>query len=105
MCRCGTFAPNGPAVWVCCLVSRWHTFLHSWCDAGLCGIYFILAFAKTPDRSGQAVTPGGSPRREAWWAVAPTTKLSSFASKLSRHGAAIAYTDLLGAVFIYTELL
>jgi hypothetical protein len=116
MCRRGALAP-GVRRYVLLTQSRGGTrcpapnavkvgvLLHSWCDAGLCGIYFILAFAKTPDRSGQAVTPGGSPRREPWWAVAPTTKLSSFASKLSRHGAAIAYTDLLGAVFIYTELL
>jgi len=27
-------------------------------------VLFILALAKTPDKSGQAVTPGGSPRRE-----------------------------------------
>jgi hypothetical protein len=32
-------------------------FLHSWCDAGLCGYYFILALAKT-------VTLGGSAPRE-----------------------------------------
>ena len=37
--------------------SRWRVFLHSWCDAGLCGYYFILALAKT-------VTQGGSPRRK-----------------------------------------
>jgi len=29
-------------------------FLHSWCDAGLCSYYFILALAKT-------VTPAGAP--------------------------------------------
>ncbi len=34
--------------------SRWRVFLHSWCDAGLSGYYFILALAKT-------VTPEGSP--------------------------------------------
>ena len=34
--------------------SRWRVFLHSWCDAGLCGYYFILALAKT-------VTPAGAP--------------------------------------------
>ena len=34
--------------------SRWHVFLHSWCEAGLCGYYFILALAKT-------VTPAGAP--------------------------------------------
>ena len=54
-------------------------------------ILFIVALAKT-------VTPGGGPRRQPGRAVAPTTKLSSLASKLSRHGATIAYTDLLGAV-------
>ena len=37
--------------------SRWRVFLHSWCDAGLSGLYFILALAKT-------VTPGGSAPRE-----------------------------------------
>jgi len=34
--------------------SRWRAFLHSWCDAELCGYYFILAIAKT-------VTPVGAP--------------------------------------------
>ena len=34
--------------------SRWRVFLHSWCDAGLSGYYFILALAKT-------VTPAGAP--------------------------------------------
>ena len=29
-------------------------FLHSWCGAGLCGYYFVLALAKT-------MTPGGGP--------------------------------------------
>jgi len=29
-------------------------FLHSWCDAGLSGYYFIVALAKT-------VTPAGAP--------------------------------------------
>ena len=46
---------------------RWRVFLHSWCDAGIYGYYFILALAKT-------VTPGGGPRREPGQAVAPTTK-------------------------------
>jgi hypothetical protein len=35
-------------------------FLHSWCDAGYDVDLFVLALAKTPDKSGQAVTPGGS---------------------------------------------
>ena len=72
MCRRGALAP-GVRRYVLLTQSRGGTrcpapnavnvgvFLHSWCDAGLCGIYFILAFAKTPDRSGQAVTPVGSP--------------------------------------------
>ena len=38
-------------------LGRWRVFLHSWCDAVLCGYYFILALAKT-------VTPGGSAPRE-----------------------------------------
>jgi hypothetical protein len=29
-------------------------FLHSWCDAGLCGYYFILALAKTVTLEGSA---------------------------------------------------
>jgi len=48
-------------------------FLHSWCDAGLSGYFFIVALAKTPDKSGQAVTPGGSPRREPGQAAPLTT--------------------------------
>ena len=60
-------------------------------------VLFILALAKT-------VTPGGSPRREPGQAVAPATKPSSLITQLSRHGAAIAYTDLLGTV-IYLILL
>ena len=53
---------------------------------------FILALAKT-------VTPGGSPRREPGQAVAPATKPSSLVTRLSRHGAPMTYTDLLGAVY------
>ena len=56
-------------------------------------VLFIVALAKT-------VTPGGSPRREPGQAVAPTTKHSSLVTKVSRHGAAIAYTELLGAGII-----
>jgi len=59
--------------------SRWRVFLHSWCDAGLCGNYIILALAKT-------VTPGGGPRREPGRAAPPTTKQSSLARKFSRCG-------------------
>jgi len=40
---------------------------------GYDGYYLILALAKTPDKSGQAVTPGGSPRREPGQAAPPTT--------------------------------
>jgi len=32
-------------------------FLHSWCGAGLCGYYFIVALAKTVT---SARVPGGS---------------------------------------------
>jgi hypothetical protein len=39
-------------------------FLHSWCDAGYDVDLFVLALAKTPDKSGQAVTPEGSALRE-----------------------------------------
>ena len=39
-------------------------FLHSWCAAGLSGYYFILALAKTTDKSGQAMIPGRRPRRK-----------------------------------------
>ena len=53
---------------------------------------YILALAKT-------VTPPGSPRREPGRAVAPATK-SPLVTQLSRHGAAIAYTDLLAGVFL-----
>jgi hypothetical protein len=60
---------------------RWRVFLHSWCDAGLSGYYFILALAKT-------VTPGGGPRREPGQAAPPTTKRSSLAKKFSRCGKA-----------------
>jgi len=54
--------------------SRWRVFLHSWCDAGLCGYYFILALAKT-------VTPGGSPRREPG-PPAPPLKVFHFDQKI-----------------------
>ena len=54
---------------------------------------FILALAKT-------VTPGGSPRREPGQAVAPATKPSSLVTQLSRHGAPMTYTGLLGIVAV-----
>ena len=57
-------------------------------------VLFILALAKT-------VTPGGSPRRQPGRAVAPATKPSSLVTQLSRHGAPMTYTDLLGLVFCY----
>ena len=56
-------------------------------------VLFIVALAKT-------VTPGGGPRREPVRAVAPATKHSSLVTQLSRHGAAIAYTDLLPLVLL-----
>ena len=59
------------------------------CDCYL----FILALAKT-------VTPGGSPRREPGQAVAPATKPSSLVTQLSRHGAPMTYTGLLGIVAV-----
>jgi hypothetical protein len=49
-------------------------FLHSWCDAGLSGYYFILALAKT-------VTPAGSPRREPG-RPAPPLKIFHFDQKI-----------------------
>jgi hypothetical protein len=42
----------------------------------------------------------GGPRREPGQAVALATKHSSLVTQLSRHGAAIAYTDLLCGVFL-----
>ena len=77
--------------------SRWRAFLHSWCDAGLYGNYFILALAKT-------VTPRGGPRREPGRAVPLTTKRSSLARKFSRCGEPIAYTDLLCLGVIFAQL-
>jgi len=88
---CFIIMPNVPAVCAVGAESRWRVFLHSWCGAGLWCYLFILALAKT-------VTPGGSPRREPGQAVAPSTKLSSLARKLSRHGEAMTYTDLLPPV-------
>jgi hypothetical protein len=35
-------------------------------------VLFIFALAKTPDKSGQAVTPAGGPRREPGRAAPPT---------------------------------
>ena len=56
-------------------------------------VLFILALAKT-------VTPGGSPRREPGQAVASATKPSSLVTQLSRHGAPMTYTGLLGIVAV-----
>ena len=53
---------------------------------------FILALAKT-------VTPEGSPRGSGQ-AVAPATKPSSLVTRLSRHGAPMTYTGLLGIVAV-----
>ena len=72
--------------------SRWRAFLHSWCDAGLSGYYFILALAKT-------VTPGGSPRREPG-RPAPPLKLFHFDQKILAVQKPIAYTDLLCKVLL-----
>ncbi len=76
--------------------SRWRVFLHSWCDAGLCGYYFILALAKT-------VTPGGSPRREPG-RPAPPLKIFHFDQKILAVQKPIAYTDLLGNVILWQLL-
>jgi len=54
--------------------------------------YLFIALAKTPDKSGQAVTPGGSPRREPGQAVPPAINLSSLARRLSRCGKATEAT-------------
>ena len=56
--------------------------------------YFILALAKT-------VTPGGSPPAVPGAARGASHKTASLVTQLSRHGAAIAYTDLLAAVALY----
>ena len=78
--------------------SRWRVFLHSWCDAGLCGYYFILALAKT-------VTPGGGPRREPGRPAPPLTAFH-FDQKVLAVQKPIAYTDLLWVVLvIYVFLL
>ena len=55
---------------------------------------FILALAKT-------VTPGGSAPRERGRAAPLTTLRSSLARRLSRYGAAMAYTGLLGTVAVF----
>ena len=57
-------------------------------------VLFILALAKT-------VTPGGSPRLCRGRPAAQATNYSSIVTLLSRHGATIAYTDLLGAGFYF----
>ena len=69
---------------------RWRVFLHSWCDAGLCGYYFILALAKT-------VTPGGSPRREPGWPVPSATLLTFLNQEILAAQKPMPYTDLLAA--------
>ena len=71
--------------------SRWRVFLHSWCDAGLCCYYFVIALAKT-------VTPEGSPRRQPGQAAPLTTNQASLARRFSRCGAPMTYTDLLCVV-------
>ena len=72
--------------------SRWRVFLHSWCGAGLCGYYFILALAKT-------VTPGGRPRREPGRPAPPLT-VFHFDQKILAVQKPMTYTDLLGHVSI-----
>jgi len=67
--------------------SRWRVFLHSWCGAGLCGYYFILALAKT-------VTPAGRPRREPG-RPAPPLKVFHADHNILAVQKPIAYTDLL----------
>jgi hypothetical protein len=52
-------------------------------------------------RVGKNRDTSGGPRREPGQAVAPATKTASLVAQLSRHGAAIAYTDLLGTVAVY----
>jgi hypothetical protein len=69
--------------------SRWRVFLHSWCDTGLCGYYFILALAKT-------VTPGGSPRQEPGRPVPPLT-VFHFDQNILAAQKPMTYTDLLPA--------
>ena len=76
--------------------SRWRVFLHSWCDAELCGYYFILALAKT-------VTPGGSPRREPG-RPAPPLKIFHFDQKILAVQKPIAYTDLLCGRALFLSL-
>jgi len=72
--------------------SRWRVFLHSWCGAGLCGNYLILALAKT-------VTPGGRPRREPG-RPAPPLKVFHFDQNILAVQKPIAYTDLLCSVLL-----
>jgi len=67
-------------------------FLHSWCGAGLCGYYLILALAKT-------VTPAGAPGGAgAACAAGHITVL--FSQKILAAQKPMTYTDLLCAVVI-----
>jgi len=61
-----------------------------------CRIMRLLLYS----RVGKNRDTSGSAPRERGQAVAPFTKLSSLASKLSRHGATITYTDLLATVLL-----
>ena len=90
------FVPNVRRYVHVAAASRWRVFLHSLCDAGLCGYYFILALAKT-------VTPGGSPRREPG-RPAPPLKIFHFDQKILAVQKPIAYTDLLGNVILWQLL-
>ena len=46
----------------------------------------------------KTMTPAGGPRRQPGRAEPPSTQRSSLARRLSRYGAAMAYTGLLGTV-------
>ncbi|MCK7535716.1 MAG: hypothetical protein MZV63_34365 [Marinilabiliales bacterium] len=70
--------------------SRWRAFLHSWCDAGLCGYYFILAVGKNRD-TRQGVPGGAGAGRTA----GHLTVL--FSRKFLAAQKAMPYTDLCGA--------
>ncbi len=91
----GAISPNGPAVWVSCLVSRWHEFLQVCSGAGLYFSLPIYRVGKNRDTRRESPAAAGA-------ACAAGHKTVLFSQRILVAQKAIAYTALLAAgLFIH----
>ena len=73
--------------------SRWRVFLHSWCDVGLWLLLVYSRVGKNRDTRRESPAVAGAGR-------GASHGTASLVTRLSRHGAPMTYTGLLGIVAV-----